>query len=521
MFLTGAVIEQLSKMQNFQLWIVTATMFLLACGAQPPVETTPDHAALTVDTALDEGAAVPTASSEPIETETEWLAILIDGHKSGYLQSTRTVFSDRVETEVTTAMEVRRGGESLPFLTNSKMTETPDGKPLRIEKSDRSPGMEQTESGRIEGNILHLSTRAAGRTFDRTVDWPAGALMNEGQRLEMLRYGLQKGVTYTSRYFDPDLLEAVDVEVSVGERWPLDLLGRVVEGTAVRLAMRFRGTESTLDMVLDDKLNTLSTLSSKMGMKVEMMACTEQYAKSDNDPAEIIEAAFIDAKVVLSPKRRQSPITYTVRTGGAEIIVTGEQTVSPKGEAQLVTVKKQHSSAGPEMPYRGADAAASSALAPNVWIQSDAPEIVALARTAVGDATDAHTAAFNIERFVADYIKEKNLSVGYATALETARSKEGDCTEHALLTAALCRASGIPAQVVFGLVYVEAFEKRKNLFGGHAWTRVFLDDKWVSLDAALGGFDTGHLALTISSGDPSDFFQIIDFIGDMEITAIQ
>ena len=41
-----------------------------------------------------------------------------------------------------------------------------------------------------------------------------------------------------------------------------------------------------------------------------------------------------------------------------------------------------------------------------------------------------------------------------ATAAEVARSREGDCTEHAVLLAALARARGIPARVAMGLVYV-------------------------------------------------------------------
>ena len=39
---------------------------------------------------------------------------------------------------------------------------------------------------------------------------------------------------------------------------------------------------------------------------------------------------------------------------------------------------------------------------------------------------------------------EKDLSVGFATAADVARTAQGDCTEHAVLLAALLRASDIP-----------------------------------------------------------------------------
>ena len=38
---------------------------------------------------------------------------------------------------------------------------------------------------------------------------------------------------------------------------------------------------------------------------------------------------------------------------------------------------------------------------------------------------DAATAARRIEKFVRKYINKKNLSVGYASALEVARSRRG------------------------------------------------------------------------------------------------
>jgi hypothetical protein len=451
---------------------------------------------------------------------------LIDGQKSGYVKSTRLIYGDRVETEVTTDMEMRRGGETLPIVTVSAMTETLEGAPLKISKTTRGAGMSQTVTGTITpGGTLRLTTESAGQISSRTVDWPKGALMNEGQRLESMRYGLKEGTAYASKYFDPDLLEPIDVEILVGARSNLDLFGLIVTGTKINFKMVFRGNSSEQILYVDDEMNTLKTESTQMGMKVEMIACTEPYALSENNPQEMIQAAFIDAPGKLSKQKRQKPITVTVRlsneAAGLRIVSTDEQVATTKGDKQIVTVSKLLPPLGAKMPYIGDDADAIDALAPNPWVQSDSEEIKKLARTAVADAKDAAGAAYNIERFVGDYIEEKSFSVGYASALETARSKQGDCTEHAVLTAALCRASGIPAQIVFGLVYIEQFEDQKDLFGGHAWTRVYLDGKWLSLDAALGGFDTGHIALGISNGDPTDFFEIIDVIGNLEIVSMK
>jgi transglutaminase/protease-like cytokinesis protein 3 len=84
-----------------------------------------------------------------------------------------------------------------------------------------------------------------------------------------------------------------------------------------------------------------------------------------------------------------------------------------------------------------------------------------------------------------------------ATAAEVARSLEGDCTEHAMLLAALCRARQIPARVAIGLVYYPS----AGGFAYHMWTEVWIKDRWIPLDATLGlgGIGGAHLKFAHSS----------------------
>merc|ERR1712216_24526 len=63
--------------------------------------------------------------------------------------------------------------------------------------------------------------------------------------------------------------------------------------------------------------------------------------------------------------------------------------------------------------------------------------------------------AYQLRETVSSHIKDKHLSTAYASASETARTGSGDCTEHAVLLAALLRARMIPSRVCHGLVYVE------------------------------------------------------------------
>src|SRR5208283_2511060 len=84
----------------------------------------------------------------------------------------------------------------------------------------------------------------------------------------------------------------------------------------------------------------------------------------------------------------------------------------------------------------------------------NSPEIQALAKQAVGNEKNPVLAAHFIENFVLEYITKKDLNIGFASAEETAKSREGDCTEHAVLCAAIGRAAGLPTRCVFGLGYI-------------------------------------------------------------------
>jgi transglutaminase/protease-like cytokinesis protein 3 len=119
-------------------------------------------------------------------------------------------------------------------------------------------------------------------------------------------------------------------------------------------------------------------------------------------------------------------------------------------------------------------------------------------------------------------ITRKDFSQAFASAAEVARTRHGDCTEHALLLAALARACGIPARVAVGLVYVEG----SGVFGYHMWTEVFVSNTWIPVDATLGrgGIGAAHLKLAQSSlegGDAcSSFLPVLNVMGRLRIQVL-
>jgi transglutaminase-like putative cysteine protease len=84
---------------------------------------------------------------------------------------------------------------------------------------------------------------------------------------------------------------------------------------------------------------------------------------------------------------------------------------------------------------------------------------------------------------VARHIERKDFTRGFDIASRVAETRRGDCTEHAVLLAAVLRAHKIPARVVLGLVVLT--EDGRWLSFGHAWVEYHRGAQWQVADAAL------------------------------------
>jgi hypothetical protein len=119
---------------------------------------------------------------------------------------------------------------------------------------------------------------------------------------------------------------------------------------------------------------------------------------------------------------------------------------------------------------------------PNALINCDHRRITALAEAIAGNDSDPWRVAKAVERHLHILLKKNTFSQVFDSASTVAEKKSGDCSEHAVLLAAVCRALRIPARVVVGLVYSEP--DRRFLF--HMWNEVWIKDRWIPLDATVG-----------------------------------
>lgn len=91
--------------------------------------------------------------------------------------------------------------------------------------------------------------------------------------------------------------------------------------------------------------------------------------------------------------------------------------------------------------------------------------------------------ASDIASYVFNHIDDKTYARSFDLASKVAETGQGDCTEHAVLLAALARANGLYARVVFGTLIMESDTDLSAY--GHAWTEIHDGDQWQIVDATL------------------------------------
>lgn len=100
--------------------------------------------------------------------------------------------------------------------------------------------------------------------------------------------------------------------------------------------------------------------------------------------------------------------------------------------------------------------------------------------------------------FVFDWIKDKNYTVGFASAQEVARNPVGACAQHGVLAVALLRRLGVPARGVTGWIALG------ESLAMHFWVEVELGGRWIPLDPTFDQAPASAYRLKLLTTDLAD-----------------
>lgn len=457
------------------------------------------------------------ADEEQTLLKDEWYALYLNDRKAGY---THEQVAEKRAGEVVTyesklhqEFALARGNVSVRFVTDTTVSEDAEGRLIAFRQQIQGP-MSLTLDGKVEGEELVITSSAGQASETRRVPVHDGLCPWALHRLRQ-RMGYEPGTKYTASAFIPDM-PARPVEVS------LEVVGKE-EAQVFEITKHLQRTDTTISSLpgitssdwVDDS-GTVWLVRARLpgNFTLEGRRATKELALAPDDPSDVLAASVMPTDKPISEPRSLEHLEIVLQlldeSADEPAVPSGShQHVERVEEGLRITIKRAHPSPDSSytLPYTGAEH--TEMVRANVWMETEAPVVVEMTLEAVGEEDDALAAAKRIEGYVREIISEKSLSVGFATAAETAVQKAGDCTEHAVLVAALARAAGMPSRVVGGLVYAENLPAvPEGGFGYHMWTEVYVGE-WLPLDAALGGHDATHLALVRSDlNSPGDLLAI-------------
>jgi transglutaminase-like putative cysteine protease len=259
-------------------------------------------------------------------------------------------------------------------------------------------------------------------------------------------------------------------------------------------------------------------------LQVSMGGGVEQRLESQ-DIARRLEAIdlFNLARVKLpGPLPRTVPATIVYRLKGLPAAFQkpdGRQTFAPGpgGTTRLTVAARRPAAADPARDTpRSAPSPDPDWVAATPTVDSDHPAIAALARRVAGDVPGRYAAALKLSEHVHGRLKVA-YGVSQDRASDVLATGEGDCTEHSVLLVALCRAAGVPARQVHGLVYARYSDGQDALYW-HAWAEVLSGGQWIAVDPTFGQPVADATHLTLGQGLQSD---AMGLLGALEVEAVE
>ena len=456
--------------------------------------------------------------------EEAWESVFMAGTHVGYAHTLVRVENEPERLFVSSVFgetHLKRLGADIVLRTQVEFKEKPGGKIVSVVNRTLMSGVETVSTCVPRDGTMHIATTTAGAVHEQEIPWDDSVLGPWAQTLLMRGTERKPGVSVEFKAFVPDFLRVAASVVTMEKKERVVVNGEEMELLAGTM------TQDILPGVvtriwLDDKADVIRSYTDVMG-GIETIRTTRAEAMRAVVPkemADVMTRFSLHSNVKLENPRAIREALYRVE-GDPETLdgldlADRRQTVEERAGGAIVLRVR----ALPDAEEPAAKTPGSEYLESSPYIQCADEAIARAARKAAGDAATLREKAKRLETWVYKKVKKKNFNVGFASAKEVLASREGDCTEHSVLLAAMLRAEGIPARVAVGLVYW------KGIFGYHMWTEAFLND-WTALDATLAGetVDATHIKFAADPlnkpGAATPFVSLVPAVGKIRLTVLE
>jgi hypothetical protein len=471
-------------------WLVMIGLLVKKIHFSEPVVSQKDGAIRSVDSA-----------------EREWKEIFLKGHKVGYAVSLIKPFGEGyfVQEEVFLKLNLAGLGSGIYAFTRARV----DGKFItRSFYFLMTSGVVRFSiSGRVEKDHLVLTAGDGEGARTRRVKLSQPPMLGAGMEYFLRTKKIMVGESFRLPLFDPATMAQKVALIKVTRKEALTIFN--VTYDAYRLETELWGRP--LVLWVDENGVTLKE-QGLMGFTLVKSSAARAPASMEGDrQIDIYEISAVKADRSLPDPGKLSRLKVKIEGIDERPFVSmGMQGGRQQIEQGILTIRKEKYPVKPGYSLPGDfPAEMKPFLAPEFNIESDAPEIIKKAHEISGDEKDPVIVARKLLRWVYGNL-EKRPTISVPSALETLRTKVGDCNEHATLLVALLRASGIPSRLSIGLVYT------REKFYYHAWTEAYVGT-WVSMDATMNQMPVDATHIKFLEGNLDRQMEMTRVMGELKL----
>lgn len=476
-------------------------------------------------------ALLPVHAGEKQRSAEEcWQVHYMQGAKAGYTHNkarqVEHAGARAREVEMLTVLHVTRFGQQTDIESRLVYLERSDASLIRFDSTTNLGNGPSKVSGQATAGQLEM--KAAGQVKASTRPLKPGTLGFSGIDHTLKERPMRPGEKRQLDVLMPLMFEVGHVELSAHDYEQTKLLTGSQKLLKIASTTHLGTTAGApLEEVLwtDAKGRILKQRSDAMHQETYLTTREMALDKTRATPLDLGLNALVKVNRPIPDPYAAEQIRYRVRSDNADPLAifasSSRQQLKTLGphEAELTVLSGRilgrRDQADPNPPQQTREASA--------LVQSNDPRIQQMAREAAEGENDPARLATRLEKYVCDAVTEKNFSQAFSSAAEVAKTRAGDCTEHAVLLAALARALQIPSRLAVGLIYVA----REQAFGFHMWTEVYVAGRWRGLDGTLGkGYVTAaHIKLldTTLAGDfpYADFLPVAQAFGRIKIDVLE
>jgi hypothetical protein len=442
------------------------------------------------------GIAARAVAAQPADDRTWYSIAAVEGDVLGH--ASRRIVAGPGGREIVYESEIRLQEQRDPSTRIAERTATrfdAEGRTISIEDYVQTGTSWARIEARIGADTVEITRHTPSERRRLSVPLPAGVRFDGGEGLlAAWDPAVTPRLEFSNFNIGAMLVERVTIE-------PLPGATADTEGRIAVIRKRYDRDElrAVARLLLDRERRIVAVTQPMFGTSITTRVTDRRSALRPHRSYQPMRDSMVRSPFRMTEDQVQRHLRYRFAfREGIEFALpqTGEQRVAARPGEVTVDICP---ACGPGLPTDAATLA--DALRPTAWLQSDDALLRVIAVPIERqNLSDAQKMALLIER-ARPYLVEINFA-GHFSALETMSRRQGDCTEAAVLVAALARAAGIPAKVASGLVYSRArYHGVSNVFMPHSWVLAYADGQWRSFDLALGQFDSTHIALTIGDGD--------------------